>query len=119
VQCHSWDMHSNQWTVGCARRYGESAEAYRRRLSTDLSKFIVQCKKNNLATTYSIAYPYGAFNDATTEIVKDMGFVAAFTCTEEINVLTGAMEELYYLGRFNRPHGISSENFFKKWENNY
>ncbi len=119
LQCHSWDLHSREWTVGCARRYGESVEAYRRRLSTDLSKYMVQCHRNEVDMTYSIAYPFGAFEEATTNIVRDMGFLAAFTCTEEINILTGDGEELYYLGRFNRPHGISSENFFKKWENNY
>ena len=119
VQCHSWDLHSGEWTVGCARRYGESVGDYRRRLSGDLSKFIVQCDRNGVEMTYSIAYPFGEYEEATTEIVRDMGFRAAFTCTEQINILTGDASELYYLGRYNRPHGISSEKFFKKWENNY
>ena len=119
VQCHSWDLHSGEWTVGCARRYGESVGDYRRRLSGDLSKFIVQCDRNGVEMTYSISYPFGEYEEATTEIVRDMGFRAAFTCTEQINILTGDASELYYLGRYNRPHGISSEKFFKKWENNY
>lgn len=118
VQCHTWDLHSMDNALGCAKRYGEGLSAYRRRLSADLSRFLTACRAHDVDLTYSIAYPFGAFNKDTTDIVRDMGFAAAFTCTEEINYLTGEAEELYYLGRFNRPHGISSENFFKKWENN-
>jgi len=119
LQCHTWDLHSDKYPVGCGRKRGESIDAYRRRLSEDLSRFLSVSKKKGLDICYTIAYPYGAFDKSTTEIVKDMGFQAAFTCTEEINLLTGKREELYYLGRFNRPHGINSEKFFKKWENNY
>ncbi len=118
MQCHTWDLHSMDNAVGCGKRYGESVGAYRRRLSTDLSKFISACAKNGLDFCYSIAYPFGVYDKNTTDIIKDMGFNAAFTCTEQINILTGEAEQLYYLGRFNRPHGISSENFFKKWEEN-
>ncbi len=118
VQCHTWDMHSMDNALGCAKRWGESLSAYRHRLSADLSRFLNACDRHELPLTYAIAYPFGAFDENTTQIIKDMDFRAAFTCTEEINHLTGDVEELYHLGRFNRPHGISSENFFKKWENN-
>ncbi len=118
VQCHTWDLHSMDNVLGCAKRYGESLGAYRRRLSTDLSKFLSACERNDVGITYTIAYPFGAYDENTTDIVRDMGFEAAFTCTEKINILTGDADELYDLGRFNRPHGISSEKFFKKWENN-
>lgn len=118
IQCHTWDMHRMDKALGCNRRKGESVQAYRRRLSADLSRFLTACENNGLDICPSIAYPFGAFGEDTTEAVRDMGFIAAFTCTEEINILTGDGDELYYLGRFNRPHGISSEKFFKKWENN-
>jgi len=118
VQCHTWDMHSMDNALGCAKRWGESIAAYRHRLSADLSRFLSACDRHSLPLTNAIAYPFGAFDEDTTQIIKDMDFRAAFTCTEEINILTGDREELYHLGRFNRPHGISSENFFKKWENN-
>lgn len=118
VQCHTWDMHSMENALGCAKRWGESVDSYRRRLSADLSRFISACDKHGLNMTYSIAYPFGSYDEHTTQVIKDMDFRAAFTCTEKINHLTGDREQLYYLGRFNRPHGISSENFFKKWEDN-
>ncbi|MBO5976088.1 MAG: polysaccharide deacetylase, partial [Oscillospiraceae bacterium] len=86
---------------------------YRRRLSQDLSKFITEFDKRDIDFCYSIAYPYGSFDSDTLDVVKDMGFSIAFTCTEEINVLTGDEEELYYLGRYNRPHGVTSEKYFE------
>lgn len=116
VQCHTWNLHSMDSAVGCGKRYGESVGAYRWRLSSDLSRFITACGYHDVKMTYSIAYPFGAYDRHTTDTVRDMGFLAAFTCTEKINHLTGDGDELYYLGRFNRPHGISSENFFGKWE---
>ena len=118
VQCHTWDMHSMDNAAGCAKRWGESIAAYRQRLSGDLSKFINGCSEHGIDFAYTIAYPFGAYGCDTTEVVRDMDFKAAFTCTEEINLLTRAGDGMYHLGRFNRPHGISSENFFKKWENN-
>ena len=112
LQCHSWDMHNIRNSTGCAKRWGESIASYRRRLSEDLSKFITEFEKRNIDFCYTIAYPYGSYDKYTIDAIKDMGFDAAFTCTEKINVLTGDKEELYYLGRFNRPHGISSEKYF-------
>lgn len=116
VQCHTWNMHSMDGVIGCSKKYGESLGAYRWRLSSDLSRFLTESKKHGLELTYAIAYPFGAYDRDTTDVVRDMGFLAAFTCTEKINLLTGQAEELYYLGRFNRPHGVSSEKFFEKWE---
>lgn len=112
LQCHSWDMHSGNRGAGCARKWGESIDDYRLRLSSDLSCFITEFTKRDIEFCYSIAYPYGAYDEDTLAVIKDMGFQAAFTCTEKINVLTGDIEQLYSLGRFNRPHGISSEKYF-------
>gem|GEM_PF-277759 len=112
LQCHSWDLHSSKSNAGCAKRWGETLQAYRRRLSEDLSKFISEFEKRKIDFCYTMAYPYGSYDRYTCDVVKDMGFDAAFTCTEKINILTGDPDELYYLGRFNRPHGISSEKYF-------
>ena len=118
VQCHTWDMHSLRPRNGCGIRKTESEGEYRQSLSRDLSRFLCACRENDIPLTPAIAYPYGNFSAETTAAVRDFGFLAAFTCTEKMNRLTKAAEELYDLGRYNRPHGISSEDFFSKWEEN-
>lgn len=116
VQCHTWDMHELYPRNGCARRRGEGLTQYRRTLSEDLSKYLQACEKYGVDAVPSIAFPYGSFNSDTIDAVRDMGFLAAFTCSEWTNVLTGEPDELFRLARFNRPHGVSSEKFFAGWE---
>lgn len=116
VQCHTWDMHGLGSRTGCDRMRWEDAQSYRAKLEDDLSRFLEESRAHGLELTMSIAYPYGAFCGDTTDIVKELGFQAAFTCNEEINLLTGDREELFSLGRYNRPHGRSSQAFFSRWE---
>lgn len=116
-QCHTWDMHKLSSRRGCGQMQGEDDQSYRSALSADLSKFLSVCAERGLPVVDSIAYPFGFWNQNTLQIVKDMGFRAAFTCSETINTLTGKdTEELYHLNRFNRPHGVSSEAFFAVWD---
>lgn len=116
VQCHTWDMHTLSPRQGCNRMKGEAESSYRTALEKDLGQFADACAAYGVKTVPSVAYPFGAYCALTREIVAANGFRAAFTCTERVNLLTGAPEELLELGRFNRPHGVSSAEFFGKWE---
>ena len=118
VQCHTWNMHALYPRKGCNQRRGEDDEAYCRALSGDLNRFLSSCREQALDLQPGIAYPYGSYCAETTRTVRELGFRAAFTCAEKVNLLTGGADELYDLGRYNRPHGASSENFFRKWEEN-
>ena len=118
IQCHTWSMHALYPRRGCNQRRGESDETYRRVLSGDLNRFLSVAAERDFPLQPSIAYPYGSHCGETTRTVRELGFLAAFTCAEQVNVLTGEASELYDLGRYNRPHGVSSENFFRKWEEN-
>lgn len=116
VQCHTWDLHGLGARTGCNKISWENTETYRTRLTEDLSRFLSESETQGLSLTMTIAYPYGMFCPETTQVVKELGFQAAFTCAEEINLLTGEGEELYHLSRYNRPHGRTSWEFFSKWE---
>ena len=116
IQCHTYDMHKLNARRGCAAMQGEGAESYRIALRSDLGRFREKCASEDVALANAIAFPFGAFGKDTVSIVKELGFSAAFTCTERVNILSGDPEDLYCLGRFNRPHGVDSETFFQKWE---
>ncbi len=118
VICHTWDMHRLAPRRGCSRMKGESEADYRSALSRDLSAFLAESAEREVALTPAIAYPYGAYSRATTEAVRDFGFLAAFTCDETINRLKREEGELLHLGRFNRPHGAAGEKIFRIWEEN-
>ena len=118
VQCHTWDLHAQSPRRGCAPLRWEDRESYQALLARDLSRWLDAAASRSVGFVPAIAYPYGAYTDATEQTVRALGFRAAFTCTEQINRLTGDADELFDLGRFNRPHGVSSENFFRTWEEN-
>ena len=116
VQCHTYTMHKLNTRKGCGKILGEEYTDYREKLTEDLTRFRDKCAAEDVQLTDTIAFPYGVYSDETISIIKELGFAAAFTCTERVNHLTGDPDELYELRRFNRPHGISSEKFFSKWE---
>ena len=65
-------------------------------------------------TPQVFAYPYGFSSPEATPVLKSMGFVAALTCKERVNRLTGDPDQLYDLGRFNRPSGVSTQAFMDR-----
>ena len=58
------------------------------------------------------AYPFGLYTNASEEVLKAMGYRITLTCEERVNWITRDPDCLYLLGRFNRPHGIRSADFF-------
>lgn len=116
VQCHTWDMHAAWPRFGCQIKRYESPQAYRAALTEDLKRFLRECDAHGMDLVPSIAYPFGAFTAETEEIVLAEGFRVSFTCRERINTLFRGEREPLRLGRFNRPHGPSSEQFFRVWE---
>ena len=116
LQYHTWDMHKLTPRRGCAPRTGESAADYRTALTADVERFRDACAANGVETVPTAAYPFGFYSPETVEILRELGFRAAFTCVERVNLLTGEEDQLMELGRYNRPYGKSSEAFFQCWE---
>jgi peptidoglycan/xylan/chitin deacetylase (PgdA/CDA1 family) len=116
IQCHTYTMHKLNTRKGCGKITGEDYSNYKTKLAEDLTRFRDKCAAENVHLVNAIAFPYGVYCDDTISIIKELGFEAAFTCTERINYLKRDPDELFELRRFNRPHGISSERFFSKWE---
>lgn len=117
VQNHSYDMHhtGSGKRKGLSKMNGESVEEYNKILTQDLTKMQNSLKNNSGILATAAVYPYGAYSPSTLETVKKIGFRCSMTCEQRINSISRANADcLYNLGRFNRPSGIATKDFFKK-----
>lgn len=111
--CHSYNLHSLSERRGMGKLYGESDENYKKIIEEDINKF--NKKFENLIGTVPniLAYPYGIRNDILFNFAKQSGFSVTLTCRETVNKITVG-GDLYELGRYNRPYGKTSKEFFDK-----
>lgn len=119
IQSHTYNMHTfskNQNDRnGMAKLKSETVDEYKAAIRSDLLKMQNELKYKSGINATAIAYPYGLYSKQTLEIIKETGFKSNFLCEERINLLVkGDKSSLYNLGRYNRPSGIKSEDFFKK-----
>ena len=97
---HSYNMHGD----------GE----FRSAVYADVEKVQQMVRQRTGTYPAVFAYPYGRINDAAKNVIESMGFQATLSCYEHVNRIEKGTDCLYDLGRYNRPSGVSSENFFKK-----
>ena len=117
IQNHTYDMHSTgaKGRKGLSRKSGESPSDYENALIDDLSRMQELLKNLSGVNATAVAYPYGSYSKETLSIVKELGFKASFVCEERVDrVSPSDKDSLFNLGRFNRPSGKSSEEFFKR-----
>lgn len=109
---HSYNFHSLGYRRGMGKIYGESNSAYSEIIKTDIEKLNEKLLSNIGERPYILAYPYGIRNDTLLEIAKDENFPVTLSCRESINKISVG-DELFELGRFNRPYGKSSDIYFE------
>ena len=116
IQSHSFDLHKNTGNrSGIKKKKTETIEQYREFLCSDVSKMKTAMVNYIGEAPFAFAFPFGSFTSESTDILKECGFKMTFTCEERINkIKKNEPESLFGLGRYNRPDGISSENFFEK-----
>lgn len=115
IQSHSYDLHklNNSGRNGAKKVSGESVHEYSAFLNYDLGKMQSLMEEKTGIKPTAFTYPYGCYSKESKDILKSMGFKAAFVCEERINYIdTENTDWLYRIGRYNRPHGISSAEFF-------
>lgn len=111
---HSYDFHSNNHgRNGSKRNSGESEDAYRNIFVDDTQKAQERFMTKTGFAPIIYTYPFGAYSEETTDMLKSMGFKMSLTCNEGINHITDA-DSLFMLKRYNRPSGISTADFFVK-----
>ncbi len=111
--CHTYNCHSLGERKGIGRIPGEADSSYTKFVTEDLVKFEELLTRITGEKPRIFAYPFGIRSDYLLNIVKDRGYTVTLTCRESVNTLN-AGDELYELGRFNRPYGKSPENYFSK-----
>lgn len=116
IQSHSFDLHKNTGNrSGIKKKKDETIDNYREFLCSDVSKMKTAMVNNTGKEPVAFAFPFGSFSSESTPILKECGFKMTLTCEEKVNIIKKAEpESLFGLGRYNRPEGISSENFFEK-----
>lgn len=115
IQSHSYDLHklNNSGRNGAKKVSGESIHEYSAFLNYDLGKMQSLMEEKTGYKPSAFTYPYGCYSKESKDILKSMGFEAAFVCEERINYIDLENTDwLYRIGRYNRPHGISSAEFF-------
>ena len=116
IQSHTYNLHGKN---GAKRIKGESEDAYRQRLLSDLHKFAEVLHSYTGIVPNSLAYPLGAISDTSDGIIKEAGYLASLSCYEKSNIIrVGDADSLYSLNRFLRPPHQSSPEFFSKLEDN-
>lgn len=116
IQSHSYDLHKNTADrSGAKKKKSETFEQYREFLSLDAAKMKEKMIEYTGKSPVAFAYPFGSYSSESAEILSECGIRMAFTCEERINIINKTESEwLFRLGRYNRPHGVSSESFFEK-----
>lgn len=113
---HSYAFHSNtNGRNGSKRNNGESEDTYKQIFANDTQKAQDRFMTKTGFSPLIYTYPFGAYSEETTDILKSMGFKMSLTCNEGINHITDA-NSLFMLKRYNRPSGISTDDFFKKMD---
>jgi len=113
IQNHTYNLHHiDNGRNGAKNNTDESFEAYKKLLSDDLLKFNQRMFEEIGKYPESVVFPFGARSKQSIEIVKSLGFKAAFDCEEKINTLSSP-EDLFYIHRFLRPNNMSSKDFFE------
>lgn len=114
IQNHSYDMHTLTPRKGVEQKKGESFETYKNVITEDITKAQTFIKENTGETPKCFVYPFGAESKSTLSIIKELGFVCTFTCTEKLNTITKDPESLYELGRLRRDRKETMEQLLKR-----
>ena len=112
---HTYNLHSQKsGRMGVARIEGESDDTYGTRIAEDITKMQDLLLKKTGIEAQVFTYPFGIMSSYSKGVIRDLGFLCSLSCEEKKSVITREADSLFELGRYLRPSGISSEDFFFK-----
>ena len=112
IQSHGYNVHGRG---GSGRQRGENTEAYRSRLTADLTKLQDACEAHLGWTPNTFVYPLGVVGKGSRKIIEELGMAASLGCEEGINIVRqGDKDCLFTMRRYNRPSEKSVESILSK-----
>lgn len=114
IQNHTYNLHiTNGSKSGILTENQGNQEQYIKDVRYDLSLFQIRASEMIGITPTALAYPYGSYDAASEELIKELGFKSSFTCREGMNYITNDPESLYKLNRFLRSPDRSIAEILK------
>lgn len=115
IQNHSYNLHSlKNGRRGCSKNPGEEFADYATILNNDIGYFQNYLMEKIHIKPTTFCYPFGYISKESVIILKNMGFKGSLSSYGGINYINHDPNNLFSLKRNNRPHGISSADFFAK-----
>ncbi len=112
---HSNKMHSiDSKRKASTINEGETYKDYLMEFGSDTMAVQNKLHKNSDVTPQFYTYPYGFYCAESEKILKSLNFKATLIVSEKPNYITKSPECLYLLNRYNRPSGISTNEFMNK-----
>ncbi len=115
IASHTYALHTKKnGREGVKRKTWETKEAHEAVLKEDIEVFQNAMEEHCGFPITTFTYPFGSWDDETEAVLRRTGFAMTLTCRERMNYIERNPASLYHLGRYNRPSGISTEEFMQK-----
>lgn len=112
---HSYAFHSVSGArQGAAKSKSESELDYIESFYLDTQKMQSEFFANCNFYPFIYTYPFGSVSRESGRVLRKMGFLMTFSCTEGINRIERSADDLFLLKRFNRDGRLSSYEFFSQ-----
>lgn len=111
IQTHTYDMHNISKRVGIKKIDGEDVSEYKELIKNDILKSSNELSENLGTDNFVFTYPFGAYDDLTEELIKELGYKISVTTDPGTNViLRNIPETLYKLKRYDIKNDTDLEN---------
>lgn len=113
---HSYDFHevgSEAERQGVHPLANEALADYRKAFSDDVLTLQTRMNEKLYHDARLFAYPYGFHTEESEQVLKELGFFITLTNQAKQNIICDK-DSLFSLGRYGRPHGITSAEFFEQ-----
>ncbi len=114
IASHTYALHSMSGREGVKRKSWETGEAHEAVLTADIEIFRETMQEYCSIELTTFTYPFGRWDSESEIVLRKNGFTVTMTCRERMNYIERNSASLYHLGRYNRPSGVTTEEFMQK-----